>query len=662
MKKKLIPLILALVCAIVCAFALVACDDTVAVESVALNETTLTLDVGDSTVLTATVKPDDAADKTVTWSSDKPDVATVDNVGKVEALAEGTATITAKTANNKSATCVVTVNAAPDDDVTYTAQVSATSWKYKENGATITVKDDDNNAVTAFTAKYITETDYNAIKDAADFKSQLVEKSSDYYADTIYVGTYYLFAELDAAGNADKVYSNFVKVTVNKGDLTINNAANLAAQYSYVYKIGKVKLSEISIENNYVDIIENGAHAVDADNQTVYGDFVWENPNDEVDCSDNGETRRVKFVPSDNNFDDTVTVDVTLTMKKGYVCATREGDGREKPEGEQGRTWDYYSPNGVAVQIDIVYLYKELVDITTNIGADTTIEIDEKADEPRIIDKIIGTWTPTYTFSLKDKVNYYWVDPNADGSVWEQDVTLHDVNNTEDKLLTFRVFPALQNDYSCALYADDSSINEEAKIKVWVGNPYNYDDTVGLTYQKDIQAQIVDSFTDKDGSYTTQVEATKEEVGYAADHQGHERAYVLISVTDLSKGNNLCIKITGSGITGYENVNKTQCIQVYGYNETITCPIASDAEIPAPTGTTVEELYNQYPTLVTPLGKWVLEMYYEGNWVSCKDTDALPEGSNQFKLVFVVSKGLVVGTPDAVEFAINGTSTPPAQG
>ena len=45
----------------------------------------------------------------MTWSSDKTTVVTVDQNGKVNALTEGTATVTA-TAGGKSATCVVTVS------------------------------------------------------------------------------------------------------------------------------------------------------------------------------------------------------------------------------------------------------------------------------------------------------------------------------------------------------------------------------------------------------------------------------------------------------------------------------------------------------------------------------------------------------------------------
>lgn len=50
--------------------------------------------VGDSETLTATVKPDNATDKTVTWTSDNESIATVDNQGKVTAVAAGEATIT----------------------------------------------------------------------------------------------------------------------------------------------------------------------------------------------------------------------------------------------------------------------------------------------------------------------------------------------------------------------------------------------------------------------------------------------------------------------------------------------------------------------------------------------------------------------------------------
>ena len=77
------------------------------VESVSLNKTETTIEVGNTETLTATVNPADADDPTVTWSTSDAAIATVKD-GVVTAIAEGTAVITAK-AGNKSASCIVTV-------------------------------------------------------------------------------------------------------------------------------------------------------------------------------------------------------------------------------------------------------------------------------------------------------------------------------------------------------------------------------------------------------------------------------------------------------------------------------------------------------------------------------------------------------------------------
>ena len=82
------------------------------VTSVTLDKTSLTLDVGGSDTLTATVEPANATDKAVTWSTSNENVATVDQNGNVKAVGAGTATITAAASDGsgKTATCEVTVN------------------------------------------------------------------------------------------------------------------------------------------------------------------------------------------------------------------------------------------------------------------------------------------------------------------------------------------------------------------------------------------------------------------------------------------------------------------------------------------------------------------------------------------------------------------------
>lgn len=104
--------------------------------SVALNKTTLTLDIGKTSNLRATVYPSNASNKKCTWSSSNTSVATVDGNGKVTAKASGTATITVKTSNGKTATCKVTVNL-PTPQITSLANTTGgikISWN-KVSGA-----------------------------------------------------------------------------------------------------------------------------------------------------------------------------------------------------------------------------------------------------------------------------------------------------------------------------------------------------------------------------------------------------------------------------------------------------------------------------------------------------------------------------------------------
>lgn len=81
-------------------FIFVACAPN---DEVTLDKTAITMDVGDSQTLTATTNVESG----VTWSTSDEAIATVDG-GVVNAIAPGTATITAK-AGSASATCTVTV-------------------------------------------------------------------------------------------------------------------------------------------------------------------------------------------------------------------------------------------------------------------------------------------------------------------------------------------------------------------------------------------------------------------------------------------------------------------------------------------------------------------------------------------------------------------------
>lgn len=83
---------------------------------IALNPSELTLLVGDSAPLTATVQPANVADKTIVWKSGNESVATVGTDGTVTAVSAGTATVTA-TCGEVTAECTVTVKGASEVSV-----------------------------------------------------------------------------------------------------------------------------------------------------------------------------------------------------------------------------------------------------------------------------------------------------------------------------------------------------------------------------------------------------------------------------------------------------------------------------------------------------------------------------------------------------------------
>lgn len=82
--------------------------DNVAVKSIKLNKTKVTLSKGKKVKLKATVAPSNATDKNVTFTSSNTKVATVNAKGVVTAKKAGKATITAK-AGTKKATCKIVV-------------------------------------------------------------------------------------------------------------------------------------------------------------------------------------------------------------------------------------------------------------------------------------------------------------------------------------------------------------------------------------------------------------------------------------------------------------------------------------------------------------------------------------------------------------------------
>ncbi len=123
------------------------------VSYVSIDPARLPLNIGGSSTLNVKISPSNASDTSVAWSSSDPSVATVDQTGKVTAIAEGTAIITAASINNpeiKAESSIFVVNHLPSVPfvMNYNAKRYSSSTKSipAESGASI------NKALTLSTA------------------------------------------------------------------------------------------------------------------------------------------------------------------------------------------------------------------------------------------------------------------------------------------------------------------------------------------------------------------------------------------------------------------------------------------------------------------------------------------------------------------------------
>lgn len=84
------------------------------IENIIFDKTNIELDIGSIEVLSINIYPEELNDDIVSWSSSDPNIVTVNKSGQIEAISEGTATITVTSSDGtKSASCIVNVLGPP---------------------------------------------------------------------------------------------------------------------------------------------------------------------------------------------------------------------------------------------------------------------------------------------------------------------------------------------------------------------------------------------------------------------------------------------------------------------------------------------------------------------------------------------------------------------
>jgi len=223
---------------------------TTPVESVSLDRNNVTLEVGQTTTLVATIHPNDADEKTVEWTTSNAAVATVDN-GKVTAVKEGTATITASV-GGKSATCTVTVNSnvVPVASVTLNKkELSLTKGQSETLTATVTPDNATDKTVTW--------------------------SSSD--ATIVSVGQ---------DGKVTALKSGKVTITAKAGEKSANCAVTVTTPVESV----SLDRNNVTLEVGQTTMLVATISPNDADNKNV----SWKSSNAAVATVDNGKVTAVK--------------------------------------------------------------------------------------------------------------------------------------------------------------------------------------------------------------------------------------------------------------------------------------------------------------------------------------------------------------------------------
>jgi len=105
---------------------------SIPVSSISLSDEKRKINIGEEYSLIATISPSDASNKNLTWTSSNASVITVNAKGLVTPHSVGTATITAKSYNGKTASCVFTVT--NEAIMPKSVSISKSQVEVKKNG------------------------------------------------------------------------------------------------------------------------------------------------------------------------------------------------------------------------------------------------------------------------------------------------------------------------------------------------------------------------------------------------------------------------------------------------------------------------------------------------------------------------------------------------
>ena len=483
----------------------------------------------------------------------------------------------------------------------YQVSVDKKTWKYGQT-ATATVTN-EGNALEAndFTdIRLITQAKYNEIKDSNNFVEDLRENSV--LLNGAKPGQYYIFAFVNYSAN-----SKLESITIEKADLIISNPDVLTSSpYNYgTGKVGNIKLSDLWFINDHLVEVKT------AKGDSVFGTFAWVNPNDEINSTNSGQTRKAKFVPQESERDcyNEATVDVILTINKGFIVT---------PYGETSVRYD-----GQTKQIWTGGIYAKDYGIYVNVKRNgTTVSVYDDGNNGSYIDSISAVGKYTYTLELKDKVNYYWVDKDDMGNHSDFE------DNNSDVTFDFDILPMLskvkvENDK--ALLVDKDGVIKFEITKFIT--PY----VIGTLHAEAISADYSRFVGDID-----------------IVNEGGKDYIVISNISKIGSypesAGSITIHFTAEGTDNYDDVDCDDTFIIYtdAKDQIKGGTLYEGAKLKVYKGTPVEVFYTEFHQLVTNAGEWqfyVKTGSAEDSYMKMGKTVTMPSGTLDCKFVMYDGTG-----------------------
>lgn len=275
MFKTIIRLFLLGVIAFSCSNKEAQIPSSIPVKAIVLKPTSLTMRVGETTTLTATVSPSNASNKTIIWSSSNASVANVSD-GKVSAISPGSAEIYAIADDNGiKATCKVTVE---PNSATVPDGLNINIAGITSNGCVISITTSSTKSYYCDIVDKETWDEYGGdvvwnvyiseLKEDGSLDQMIVSKSQSFDVSELEAETEYLvfaaFCDNNGVKNGEIFTSTFKTKANHTGEENLNiNITNITESGC------DVSITTSSTKTYYWDIIEKSTW------DEYGGDAVW---------------------------------------------------------------------------------------------------------------------------------------------------------------------------------------------------------------------------------------------------------------------------------------------------------------------------------------------------------------------------------------------------